>query len=180
MKKRLVVTFLALFWTIANAQDTVYLKTKQVLTGKFKSIQCLNIKFISYKKEVIIPLKKVEKVISKGQEINLTVPCPEVSSNSENKAPETDTTKGTALFECYMCAEKGKLEFVSKNNNTKTTSNFSFLTNETPYLYRHRETLLPGEYNWFYSDKYNMKTKGTINIVANKEVKIVLFENKEN
>ncbi len=167
-------------WNFAIGQDTVYLVNQKILTGKFISMQCLNIKFFTNNKARLIPLNKIDKVIYNGRQISLINPCPENVTNAEYKTKFIDSTKGMILFECYMCAEKGKLIFVSKTDKIKTESNFTFLTNEAPFLYRHRQALNSGEYNWFYSDEYNMKTKGVIYVVPGKEQKIVLFENKEN
>jgi hypothetical protein len=178
MKKVIIAFCLLIVCRTSNGQDTVYLKTGQIITGKFISIQCLNVKIKSSTKEMLIPLNKLEKVISDGKIININIPCPEVRPSVKTQKETPDSLSGVVLLECYMCAEKGRLEFISQDS-IKTISNFSFLTNEAPYLYRHREKLPPGKYNWFYSDNYNMKTKGKLVVLANKEIKIVLFENKE-
>jgi hypothetical protein len=87
-----------------------------------------------------------------------------------------DEKKGVAIFRCNMCGANGSLLIRGANDNSKSSATYTFSMEKDKHFFVYAAKLLPGEYNWKYSDTNNNETKGSLIIRKGEEKKIVLFE----
>lgn len=87
-----------------------------------------------------------------------------------------DAEKGLVTFKCNMCGNSGTLDIIAENGNGQSNAKYSFTLEKEKHFFVYTAKLLPGAYNWKYSDNGNNASQGKI-IIKKKEVKkIVLFE----
>lgn len=88
---------------------------------------------------------------------------------------KADSSKGTVLFECNRCSEKGNLLFILLPDSIPTATGFLFDKEVGSSIYKHKEQLAPGKYLWYFSDYANLKTSGSVIVKKNEEVRVKLF-----
>lgn len=87
-----------------------------------------------------------------------------------------DAEKGTVVFKCNMCGNKGTLTINGENGNNKSKAEYTFTMEKEKHFFVYAAKLLPGEYSWNYRDNSNNASKGKLLINKGDEKKIVLFE----
>ncbi len=91
-------------------------------------------------------------------------------------AEKDDNEKGVVTFKCNMCGNSGTLTINGENGSNKSKAKYTFTMEKDKHFFVYAAKLLPGEYNWNYSDNSNNATKGKLQINKGDEKKIVLFE----
>lgn len=105
-------------------------------------------------------------------------------SSFEDKEPQIlisevgDTEKGLITFKCNMCGGSGVLKINGENSNSTSTSTYTFAMEKDTHFFVYAAKLLPGKYNWKYSDNSNNVGEGKLLINKGDKKKIILFENK--
>lgn len=103
------------------------------------------------------------------------------SSLDENVSPyfpaEKDAAeKGSVTYTCHMCGGSGSLLIRGANTGSTSSATYSFTMEKDKHFFVYAVKLLPGEYNWTYSDTNNNGTKGSLTIKKGEDRSIVLFE----
>jgi hypothetical protein len=107
-------------------------------------------------------------------------------SSFEDKEPQIltsevgDTERGLITFKCNMCGGSGVLKINGENSNSTSTSTstYTFTMEEDTHFFVYAAKLLPGKYNWKYSDNSNNVGEGKLLINKGDKKKIILFENE--
>ncbi len=89
-----------------------------------------------------------------------------------------DNEKGLVTFKCNTCGPSGTLNIKGENEYSKSISTYSFTMEKGKHFFVYAAKLLPGLYNWTYSDNSNNASKGKLLINKGDEKKIILFENQ--
>jgi hypothetical protein len=169
MKKVIMVISLISITVVSKAQDTLILKSGVKLGGK-----------ITLMDDGVIKIKTGKETASyTAAEIQTIMFCNTEKSTASSPCPcdgKDETAKGTVVFECNSCGNKGSLKIYGSAESPKSTSTVKFSSDEKEYRFGHKESLLPGAYKWEYSDNRNNATKGVLKIIPGETKRIVLFE----
>jgi CCR4-NOT transcriptional regulation complex NOT5 subunit len=93
----------------------------------------------------------------------------------ESVFEKDDAARPAVLFSCNMCGASGNLS-IKGTNSTLSTATYTFTLEKGKSYFVYAVKLLPGEYNWKYSDTNNNETKGSFIVNNGEKKKIVLFE----
>lgn len=187
MKKILIIMLLVAPVVLLKAQDTLIMKNGSKAGGKFISG---NDGVIKMKTETGIQTYKTEDVSAmkfctptKGSGKAQSSPGVSYSNSarsySGSPCDETPEGKGSISFECNMCSGEGRLEINNENRDEKDGALFLVTLDSQHHAWVNRQILVPGKYNWTYSDSGNNASSGSFILKEGDKKKIVLFE-KEN
>jgi hypothetical protein len=188
MKQLVLVVFLFFKFIAAGAQDTLTLKSGSKVGGKIIKMEdgIIQIKqgkeIVTYTVDEVGGISFCSTVKGKGPSYSKGNSGFSKSNSSEGgknfNEVEDNNNKGTVIFECIVCGTEGSLKIYGTKENSKSTSQVKFSSDETNFRFGHKELLLPGEYNWEYKDNKNKPTGGKLLVKAGEISRIQLFENK--
>lgn len=104
------------------------------------------------------------------------------SSFDENEYPDSAFYKtgdnGLVIFTCNTCNSDGNLFIRSDIDEGKSSAFYAFTMEKEKHYFMYAIKLLPGVYNWKYSDlRHDQIKKGKFEIKKGEEKKILLFGN---
>jgi hypothetical protein len=200
MKKYLFLLLGALPLTVSAQKkaDTITLKNGQTIAGYIYKMDEGKIYVAKQKDSVVFTADEVQTIMfcheargcgtSSGSSSSSS-PCNDkavggntgfTNSSSDsytgNPCNDKNEEKGIVVFRCNMCGSRGSLQITGGRIGSKTSSNTKFTFGNGEKFIVHEERLLPGEYNWTYSDTNRNTAKGKFTIQKGEEKKIVLFE----
>jgi hypothetical protein len=203
MKKYFFILLTTLTLTAAAQKkaDTVTLKNGQAIAGYIYKMDGGKIFIAKQKDSVAYTADEVQTIMfchdvrsdSRSSGTSLSYyPCCDKSvgtgsgfsksnssySYSANPCDDKREEKGTVLFQCNMCGGKGELKVTGISDGDKVIDECRFTSETGESFFTHTACLVPGEYNWTYTDTNKNSTKGKFIISKGEKKKIILFENK--